>query len=348
MAQRTPGTKQTPETFPRPEHQGAPNALSPPFAPFFSNNHLATLAGNFWPRDFHKDPYPGTFRLFDTEPGVRVLGYVQEPRVEASGEAILLHGLEGSHLSGYLISLAQALVSAGFRTTRLNMRTCGGTEEHCPTLYHAGLTSDLRSVVATYRQEGRGPIFLAGFSLGGNVVLKLAGESGRDLPGVVAGVAAVSTPIDLGACCRHLRRLDNFLYDNRFVGQLKARYRRRCTQHPDRYSPDPLSQVRSVWSFDDLITAPHFGFGTAENYYATQSSQNFLDDIQVPALVIQAQDDPLIPFSVYSHPAFSSNRHIQLLTPRHGGHVGFISRHTPRFWVDEVIRDWFSSLRNKL
>lgn len=319
-----------------------------PFQPFFSNRHLATLAGNFWPRDFRDNDFPGHFRLFQTEPSVGVLGYLQEPREAPRGDVILIHGLEGSHLSGYLVSLSQSLLVAGFRTTRLNMRTCGMTEEHCPTLYHAGLTSDLRRVIEIYREECRGPIFLAGFSLGGNVVLKFAGESGSSILGQVAGVAAVSTPIDLGACCRHLRRLDNFLYDNRFVGQLKARYLRRCAQHPDRYSPEPLRNVRSVWSFDDLITAPHFGFGTAENYYATQSSQRFLDGIAIPALVIQAQDDPLIPFSVYSHPAFSANRHIELVTPRHGGHVGFISRGTPRFWVDEVIRDWIDHQRNKL
>ena len=311
-----------------------------PFEPFFRNPHLATIAGNFWPRDFSHRPFAETARLFETEPGIRVLGIEQSPNGNPpKGELILLHGLEGSHASGYTISMAQTALEAGFRTLRLNMRTCGDTEHHCPTLYHAGLTSDLAAIIRQYAQEGRGPVYLAGFSLGGNVVLKLTGELGA-AHSLLAGTVAISTPIDLDACCRQMMRWENRIYERRFVGRLRARYLRRCAQHPDRYSPDALHGVDSVISFDDRVTAQHFGFGSAENYYRTQSAQNFLAPIATPTLVVQAEDDPLIPFRVYGHPAFKSNPHLHLVSTRHGGHVGFISRQKPRFWVDEVVVNW--------
>ncbi|MDX2153576.1 MAG: alpha/beta fold hydrolase [Bryobacteraceae bacterium] len=312
-----------------------------PFEPFFRNRHLSTLAGNFWPRDYRDRAFPESPRWFQTEPDVAVLGIEQQPAGPARGRLILLHGLEGSHESGYMRSLAQTALEGGWAVTRLNMRTCGGTESRCPTLYHAGLTSDLAHVVDYYAATEPGPVFLVGFSLGGNVVLKLAGERGPKLG--VDGVAAISTPIDLDACCRHMMRAENRLYEWRFVSRLRDRYRRRCADHPQRYHCDGIDRVRSVYEFDDRFTAPHFGFGSAARYYATQSSQNFLGDIRVPTLLVQAQDDPLIPFAVYERAEIRQNPAIQLLAPSHGGHVGFISRRTPRFWVDLVIADWLSA-----
>lgn len=318
-----------------------------PFEPFFRNNHLATIAANFWPRDFSHDPFPETYRLIETDPGVKVLGVIQEPCQIPLGEVILLHGLEGSHLSGYLISMAYTLVKAGFRVTRLNTRGCGGTEQYCRTLYHAGLTADVAAVIREYQSENRGPIFLVGFSLGGNVALKFTGESGTALKGRIAGTAVISTPIDLDACCRRMMHFENRIYESRFLARLKARYQRRCADHPDLYQLNGLNSIRSVYGFDDVITAPHFNFGNAANYYRTQSAQNFLDQIAIPALLIQAKNDPLIPFSVYSHPGISANPNITFTATDHGGHVGFVSRRSPRFWVDEVVKNWILETRNK-
>lgn len=319
-----------------------------PFEPFFRNRHLSTIAANFWPRDFSHDPFPEEEKLFDTDEGVCVLGVVQQPRDKSPlGEVILLHGLEGSHSSGYMVSMAYSLVTSGFRVTRLNMRSCGGTEKYCKTLYHAGLTADMAAVVRHYQQEGRGPIFLAGFSLGGNVVLKFTGESGDRLRGLVAGAVSISTPIDLAACCRQMMRLENRIYERRFLGRLKDRYRQRCAEYPEIYQLNGLDQVRSVYGFDDVVTAPYFKFGTAENYYRTQSANNFIEGISIPTLMIQAEDDPLIPFSVYSHPAIAGNPQVSLVSTPHGGHVGFISRYSPRFWADQTVREWMLKIRNK-
>lgn len=321
--------------------------MLPPFEPLFRNAHLATMAGNFWQRPSLNSSQSPTY--FQTEHDVKVMAITQSP-AEIKGELIILHGLEGSHESGYMRSLAHLAFEQGYRTHRLNMRGCGGTEQLSQTLYHAGLTSDLHFILKQFEREGRGPVFLAGFSLGGNVVLKLLGELGETK--LVAGAAVVSTPIDLEACCRRMMEPQNWLYGNRFVSRLKQRYQERHRLNPEHYRPHQdrlaaLHEIRTVMDFDDQITAPYFGFGTASRYYATQSSGSYLARICVPTLVVQAQDDPLIPFSVYQQHPWAQYSQLQLLAPAHGGHVGFLAKANPRFWVDQAITTFFSHLRNK-
>lgn len=318
-----------------------------PFDPIVSDPHLLTILGNFWPRRRDLTRFPETLRYYLTEPDVQVLVKEQSPSRGAIGELILVHGLEGSSEAGYMRSLAQAAVEAGFRANRLNMRSCGGTDHLCRTLYHAGLTADLRHVIESMRAEGRGPIYIAGFSLGANVVLKLAGELGEQGPDFLAGVCAVSTPIDLNACVMKMSEGRNRLYEWRFLVRLKERYRRRQRAMPALFPYRDLDKIRTVYTFDDQVTARAFGFGTADNYYATQSSLRFLPHIQVPTLLVQAKDDPLIPFRVFDAPAISQNPHIRLLAVEHGGHLGFLSRTAPRFWLDAVVVDWLSKLREQ-
>src|SRR5437867_812212 len=160
---------------------------------------------------------------FKTEPGVRVLVQSQWPEGEPRGEIVLAHGLEGSGESGYMRSLSQAGLEAGFAMHRFHMRTCGGTAHLSPTLYHAGLTSDLLAVLRQFEREGRTPVYLAGFSLGGNVLLKLTGELGESAGSLIAGTCALSTPIDLSACARRLGRIDNRIYERRFVRRMCER-----------------------------------------------------------------------------------------------------------------------------
>ncbi len=224
---------------------------------------------------------------------------------------------------------------------RLNLRTCGGTEDQCETMYHSGLTSDTRAIAERIYARDRYPVFLVGFSLGGNVALKLAGELG--VSELLAGVVAVSTPIDLAACVRAIDKPSNRLYARRFLGRLLGRVRAKSISSPNLYSAVALREVKTIWQFDDCFTAPLFGFGSAANYYATQSSGNFLNDIRVPTLVITAKDDPMVPFETYSHPAFQANPALELLAPEHGGHLGFLSRDLPRFWIDQVALDWIET-----
>jgi predicted alpha/beta-fold hydrolase len=323
-----------------------------PFAPFFRNPHLLTIAGNYWRRKLDQQRFPVEPRIYDTEPGVRVRVDYQAPEGEPVAHLILVHGLEGSSEAGYARSLAQAALEAGCAAHRFNMRSCGGTEHLSGrTLYHSGQTSDLLAVIQQISRQqlpGGAPVFLAGFSLGGNVVLKLAGELGESASSLIAGVMAISTPIDLAACVRQLDKPSNSIYARRFVTRLKERLRAKERLTPGLFDLTPLDQVQNIYEFDDRFTAQAFGFGSADNYYATQSANQFLDRIRVPTLVVQAKDDPLIPFAVYDHPAFARNPHLRLLATEHGGHLGFISKTKPRFWLDQVLVHWVLEVRNKV
>lgn len=318
-----------------------------PFQPLFRNPHLLTIAGNFWRRELDERRFPVEARLFPTEPGIQVLVHSQRPTGEAIADLITVHGLEGSSDAGYTRSLAQAALEAGYAVHRLNMRSCGGTEHMSgKTLYHSGQTADLLEVIR--RIKSSAPLFLAGFSLGGNVVLKLAGELGDSATELIAGVTAVSTPIDLAACVERLRHPSNLIYARRFISRLKDRVRLKERLAPGVFNLDSLPRVKSVYDFDDQFTAPCFGFGTAANYYATQSANQFLDRIRIPTLLVQAKDDPLIPFEVYQHPAIAGNPHLTLLAVEHGGHLGFVSKTKPRFWLDQVLVQWMCEARNKV
>jgi predicted alpha/beta-fold hydrolase len=269
-----------------------------PFVPYFRNPHLSTIAGNFWKRPVDEARFPTRGVIYDGEPGTRVLVEENRPEGEPRGEVVLVHGLEGSSRSGYMISMAQALARAGFVAHRFNLRSCGGTEHLTPTLYHSGLTGDLLAVLKSLRAQGRGPLFIVGYSLGGNVVLKLAGELGSQAYGLIAGACAVSTPIDLHACVRAIGKRSNWIYEQRFVKRLCERYLRKHTAAPDRFPANGIERIRSIYQFDDLCTARAFGFGDAATYYRTQSSLRFLHGIRVPVLLLQAQDDPMIPFEI--------------------------------------------------
>lgn len=299
-----------------------------PFEPLFSNPHLETIAAHFWPRPELDVPIE---RLFlRTVPGVEVLIETQRPAAP-SGHIVMVHGLEASGRAGYIRSMSAAAYTAGFAAHRFHMRSCGGTQHRSNTLYHAGLTSDLAEFL---RHLGE-PAYLVGYSLGGNVVLKLAGELGESAAGMVAGVVAVSAAIDLASCAARIRQRDNFLYERRFVRNMRARL-----LATGRYGADDLKGLGSVFEIDDRITAPSFGFGNAANYYATQSAIGFLDGIRVPALLIQAKDDTFVPFAAFESEAVRRNPRIELLATEHGGHVAFLGRRTPRLWLDETVIKW--------
>jgi hypothetical protein len=282
--------------------------------------------------------YPARPVYYATEPGTRVLVEETRPSGEPRGEVLLVHGLEGSSRSGYMISMALHLARAGYVAHRMNLRSCGGTEHLTPTLYHSGLTADARAVLEQLRAAGRGPLALVGYSLGGNVVLKLAGELGERGGDLLRCVCAVSTPLDLHECVRAIGRRENWIYEQRFVGRLKQRYAR----HSGHAAPG-LERVRTIYEFDDLCTAREFGFGDAATYYRTQSALRFLARIRVPTLLVQAQDDPLIPFHLFTRAEVRGNPAIELVAPRHGGHLGFIARRGARFWADETLTDWIGA-----
>lgn len=261
----------------------------------------------------------------------------QQPSGPAAGEIVMVHGLEGSGNSGYMRSLSGAALRAGFAAHRFHMRTCGGTEHLCRTLYHAGLTGDLLAVLRQFKREGRGPVFLVGFSLGGNVVLKLAGELGDSARPLASGVCAISAPLDLEACSRSLAAPGNRIYQRRFVRHMRARLRA-----TGRFKKADFDGLHSVREIDDRITAPSFGLGSAAQYYETQSALHYLSAIRVPALLIHAQDDTLAPFDRPACEAAQRNPAIEIIATPHGGHLGFIGRRPYRFWADAAVLDWIA------
>jgi hypothetical protein len=306
-----------------------------PYEPLFKNPHTSTILANFWPRKYDWSEFPMQDRLIQTDPDTQVRVQTQHPRTEPLGEIVLVHGLEGGGDAGYIVSMAWHALHAGFITHRFHMRTCGDTAHLCKTLYHAGLTSDLRTFLESLPRTR--PVFLVGFSLGANVSMKLAGELGETE--LIQGVCGISTPLDLAAGVRRLGKLDNRLYERRFLKRMRKRL-----FATGRYAWKDLKSARTLYEIDDRITAPSFGFRGADHYYETQSCQNFLAQIRVPALLIQAKDDTYIPFECYGHPAIASNPHIRLLATERGGHLGFLNREGQRFWLDEAAIHFLQSV----
>lgn len=317
-----------------------------PFRPIIRNPHALTILGNFARRRLDLRRFPQQERQIETEPGVSILVHSHRPEGKPRGALVMVHGLEGSSNAGYVRSMSQLALEHGYEVHRTNMRACGGTDEHCRTMYHAGLTSDTLAILRQVKADGV-PLFLAGYSLGGNVSLKLAGELGESARDLLAGVIAVSTPLDLAACVRELSKPKNHLYELRFLRALRTRIRRRAEKYPESYSVDKLAGVGSVYQFDDAYVAPFFGFGTADNYYATQSSLQFVPKIRVPTLLVQSKDDPMIPFEIYRDPRVAGNPNVELVATEHGGHLGFIAAEKPRFWLDRVVLGWMEKIGNK-
>ncbi len=313
-----------------------------PYHPLFRNPHLITIASNFWTRPLDVVRFPVESIRYRTDPQTEVLVHLQRPQGKPKASVILVHGLEGSSEGGYMRSMANAALHAGYAVYRTNVRGCGGTIDWCRTLYHAGLTSDLHSLLG----QIEGPKILVGYSLGGNQVLKLAAELGQGSNAGVIGVCSVSAPLDLAACSRKLEAPSNFLYERRFVSSMKEKMRERQRLMPDVFRfHGVVDQIRTVWELDDKITSQFFGFGSAENYYRTQSSIGWLDRIAVPTLLIAAKDDPLVPFEIYLDARVLANPQVRLIAPDHGGHVSFLASRRPRFWLDDTVVEWMDSLR---
>jgi len=302
------------------------------FRPLFRNPHLQTIASHFWRRPRAAEPVER--RILETEPGVSVLMESQHP-ANAAGEIVMVHGLEGAGSAGYIESLAGAALRAGYAAHRFHMRTCGGTEHLSPTLYHAGMTGDLAAVLRRFREEGRAPAFVVGFSLGGNVVLKLAGELGESAAELMRGACGVSAALDLEASSDRISNRDNRLYEARFVRKM----RRRLLQ-TGRYTAGDLAGLNTLAAIDDRVTAPSFGLGNARNYYRTQSAVACVDRIRIPTLLIQAKDDTIVPWQTVEHAAVRANPRIQVVLTEHGGHLGFLARGAHRFWLDAAILHW--------
>ncbi len=254
---------------------------------------------------------------------------------------LVLHGLEGSARSKYAFELYRQLASRGLVAVGLNFRSCSGELNRTARLYHSGETSDLAFVLSTLRKRFPGrPIGAAGFSLGGNVLLKYLGEcglSGAD-PGVSAA-AAVSVPFNLAAGSVHMERGFARVYVWRLLRQLKAKTRGKAHLLNGRIDIDVVMKARTWREFDDSATAPLHGFSDADDYYDRSSSDRFVPHIRVPTRVIHALDDPFLPSSAVPIEALDANAAIDPVITPTGGHVGFLSGPPWRFWAEARVAD---------
>jgi predicted alpha/beta-fold hydrolase len=309
------------------------------------NGHAMTVFTWARRRRFAELPAP-VERIFDVAPDSRVLAKCHWQSSRASRPTLLLlHGLEGSADAHYMRGMAAKAFAAGFNVVRLNQRNCGGTDHLSAGVYHSGLTSDPAAVIdELIRTEGLTSLAVAGYSLGGNLALKLAGEYGEGLRPEVHAFAAVSPTLDLAVCIDALERPSNWLYQQNFLFSLKRRIRRKARQYPDRYSTAPLARTRTVRQFDDAYTAPMSGYRDAADYYHRASSLRVVSAIRVPTLVITAADDPFVPVGPFHDQAVARNPAVRLVLTPHGGHCGFVARRGTGpgdgYWAEQAVVDF--------
>lgn len=317
---------------------------------FVRNGHLQTIVGNFLRR---QNSLPRADSVLvevaggvDGQIGSRVLCdcHWQPEQVRAERPtAIIVHGLEGSSNSQYVIGNANKLWQAGANVVRMNMRNCGGTEALSSTLYHSGLSGDVGAVMRYFTDlYGLTSVSLIGYSMGGNLVLKLAGELGRSAPRSLRSVIGVSPVIDLAPSADALHAPQNRVYETKFLRALLARYRRKVALFPHVYDPARAEQIRSIRDFDERINAFYSGFAGADDYYHRAASARVLEAIAVPTLILNAADDPFIRLLPESREKVAANPRIAFLESAHGGHCAFLATPDPAtsydgYWAEHTL-----------
>jgi predicted alpha/beta-fold hydrolase len=290
------------------------------------NGHLQTIVGNFLPRlPFRLMSVTETVEVDPTD-GTRVLCHCSwQPDENANRRltVVLVHGLEGSSDSRYIQGLSARAWNAGCNVVRMNMRNCGDSDSLTPTLYHSGLSGDVGAVVDHYAKRfGLQRVALVGYSMGGNLVLKLAGEWGARPP--LCSVAAVCPAVDLAAGSAALHEPANRLYEWHFLRRLMRRYRRKASLFPGIYQKNGLGTIRSLRDFDDKIVARYCSFRDADDYYHRSASARVIDRIAVPTLILLALDDPFIRVTAETREKILANPNIQFIETAHGGHCAYL------------------------
>jgi predicted alpha/beta-fold hydrolase len=312
--------------------------------PWLLNGHWQTVLAHYLPAKVASFPSRSVTVTVSDGSCLLIEDAIPPGWLAGDPAAVLVHGLAGSAQSPYMVRVTARLVGMGVRIVRMNLRNAGAGFGLARGFYHAGKTNDVRAVAEWLSSESSGsPIALVGFSLGGNLVLKLAAEASQfDLEGLDCVVAA-NAPLDLSACCQNMRRPSRRLYDKNFVKLLCTEVRRLHAAHPE-MGPVDLGGVATLYDFDDRYTAPQHGFLGAADYYAQSSAGPLLSRIEVPGLVVHAEDDPFIPVDCYRTLEFPSNLKLELIAA--GGHLGYISRNRwggDRRWLDSRICLWLQT-----
>ena len=307
--------------------------------------HAQTIWGKFFRRH---TPVATRRERWNTPDG----DAVQLARLDAPPGAprlLLLHGLEGAPRSHYVQGLFAACRARGWAMDLLIFRSCAGELNAARRLYHSGETEDLDLVLRRIAAEHPGaPLAVAGVALGGNVLLKWLGERGADVPPTLRAAVAVSVPYDLARGSRHIEQGFARVYARGFLRSLKRKATAKRARYPDLFDPAALARVRTIWDFDEHVTAPVHGFASAADYYARSSAMHFLPTIRVPTLLLSAADDPFLPAPVLDEvrAVAAANPALTVRFVPHGGHVGFVGGRLPwrpEYWGEQRIIDFSAS-----
>ena len=323
-----------------------------PFVPrrFLRSGHLQTIVGNFLPRT-ESLPEPESQPIeVEAASSARGASFVlchchwQPAKVRSERlTMVIVHGLEGSSASPYVRGNSARAWKAGCNVVRMNMRSCGAGEQFSPSIYHAGRSEDVAIVMAELaRVQLIRSFALVGYSMGGNLVLKLAGELGGTPPSYLRAVVGVSPLMDLVASSVALHQPQNRLYETRFLADLLKHFRHKVELYPDLYSADGLSTIRTMRQFDEQVVARYGGFADADDYYRSVASSNWVQDISVPTLILHALDDPFIRMTPVTRSKLLANSRVRLVETRHGGHCAFLSLEPgdAGFWAERTLLDF--------
>ena len=292
---------------------------------------MQTLASFLLPRHIQL-PNPEE-RLVEVAPGIKVRCWChwvsqQEEERRNALTIIVVHGLEGSTDSQYMLGVARDGLAVGMNVVRMNQRNCGGMDDCAPTLYNSSLSGDVAAVARhVVEHDGVANFALAGFSMGGNLVLKLAGEWGSQGPSQFRAVAAVCPAMDLAASADALHEPGNRIYEYYFMMQLFRRFRLKAKLFPGSFDPLRLRGISSLRGFDDRITAHYCGFTGADDYYARATATNVVDRIAVPSLIIHAANDPFVRIRPETRQRILANLNITFVETEDGGHCAFLGEH---------------------
>jgi uncharacterized protein len=322
-------------TIPTVADAAASTSWQPRFVPrrFLRNGHLQTLAGNFLRRK-HLLPEPEPL-LVEVEGPIAGYGATQvlchchwQPQ-EVRRErltVILIHGLEGSSNSQYVIGNTARALAAGWNVVRMNMRSCGGTDHLAPTIYHSGRSGDVAKVMERIiAEQDVESIALVGYSMGGNLALKLSGEYGATPPRQLKAVVGISPLMDLTPSSAALHEPQNRIYEWHFMRAMRRRLRYKSHLYPELYPAGLAAQLKMMRDFDEHVVARYGGFRDADDYYITVASSQYAAEFQVPTLILHSLDDPFIRMLPATRAALIANPHVTYVETHHGGHCAFLA-----------------------